>query len=65
MGNLIAFAVGAVIGSVLTAVLLSPENLRKYQKVSNDVSNSYAAAKAVYESEVYGDENKESEDEKS
>lgn len=65
MGNLIAFAVGAAIGSALTAVLLSPENLRKYQKVSNDVSNSYAVAKAVYKSEVYGNENEESEDEKS
>ncbi len=55
MGNIIAFGVGALIGVILTIALLSPENLRKYQRVSNNVESNYAAAKAVYKSEIYGD----------
>ena len=64
MGYWIAFAVGALIGSVLTVVLLSKENLEKYNRVSNTVSDNYAAAKAVYKAEIYGSQNKnEGEDE--
>lgn len=59
MGYWIAFAVGALIGVVLTIVLLSKENLKKYNRVSNTVSDNYAAAKAVYNAEIYGDQNKD------
>lgn len=54
MSYLIAFLIGAVIGTALTMFLLSPNMLKNYQKTSLTVSDSYAAAKAVYKAEVYG-----------
>ena len=69
MSYLIVLAIGIVIGAGLTKVLLSESMLVRYNKTSNTVSDSYAAAKAVYKAEIYGAdttedaENTESEDE--
>ena len=70
MSYLIVLAIGIVIGAGLTKVLLSESMLVRYNKTSNTVSDSYAAAKAIYKAEIYGTdteteatENTESEDE--
>ena len=67
MSYLIVLAIGIVVGAGLTKVLLSESMLVRYNKTSNTVSDSYAAAKAVYKAEIYGTtedaENTESEDE--
>lgn len=69
MSYLIVLAIGIVIGAGLTKVLLSESMLVRYNKTSNTVSDSYAAAKAIYKAEIYGTdteteatENTESED---
>ena len=62
MSYLIAFLIGAVIGTVLTVFLLSPNMLKSYQKTSLTVSDNYAAAKALYNAEVYGTNDKETEE---
>ena len=54
MSYLIAFAVGIVLGVVLSLVLLSEQFLVQYNKTSNIISSNYAAAKAVYKAEIYG-----------
>ena len=66
MSYLIVLVIGIVIGAGLTKVLLSESMLIRYNKTSDTVSGSYAAAKAVYKAEIYGTdttENTESEDE--
>lgn len=69
MSYLIVLAIGIVVGAGLTKVLLSESMLVRYNKTSNTVSDSYAAAKAIYKAEIYGTdatedtENTESEDE--
>lgn len=67
MEYLIAFIIGVAIGVVLTIFLLSPKNLRMYHKLSDNVtdnvSRNYALAKAVYNSEIYGDEKTENNEE--
>ena len=69
MSYLIVLAIGIVVGAGLTKVLLSENMLVRYNKTSNTVSDSYAAAKAIYKAEIYGTdteteatENTESED---
>ncbi len=55
MSYLIATVIGAAVGVILTCALLSKDMLTRYTKTSVSVSDSYAAAKAVYKAEVYGE----------
>lgn len=55
MSYLIVFVIGILIGVILTNILLSGVVFEKYRETTENISSNYAAAKAVYELEVYGE----------
>ncbi len=48
MGYLLTFLGGMLVGIIASCILLAKSNLQKAQKIENQISANFNAAKAVY-----------------
>jgi len=63
MGYLLAFIGGMLVGIIASCVLLAQKNLQKAQRIENQISTNFNAAKAVYKAYVDEDTSESETDE--
>lgn len=67
LGYILTFVGGFFVGTILTTILLCKKNLETYTQISNGATNSFSqnlqAAKAVYNAQINGEYDVDSDNE--